>query len=207
MSAVGHANCKAVETSVQKILEDSHKRFEQELAQHEEKFNRKKEEEFLECEQVRFGEMEQRLKSKVDKLRVEKESELANMEQWFSRSYILLDRDTEMDDSPHPSAKPLSGTPCLDTIKKLKRIRRILHRTRLVSVPAEADMQEIHQEQSFKKDAPHQQHDTSPMEDAIARGVEAALRRILIKKDFLLVKKCSPQKKKIEDEEIQGEGC
>jgi hypothetical protein len=66
-------------------------------------------------------------------------------------------------------------------------------------------MQEIHQEQSFEKDAPRQQHDASPMEDAIARGVEAALRRILIEKDFPLVKKHSPQKKKIEDEEIRRE--
>lgn len=43
--AVGHANHEAVETSVQKILEDSRKHFEQELAQREEEFNRKKKEE------------------------------------------------------------------------------------------------------------------------------------------------------------------
>ncbi|KAG2120410.1 uncharacterized protein F5147DRAFT_766328 [Suillus discolor] len=206
--AVGHANREVVETSMQKILEDSRKRFEQELAQCEEELNRKKEEEFLEREHARFGEMEQRLKSEVDKLRAEKESELANMEQQFSRSYRLQDRDTEMDDSPCPSAKPLSGTPCLDTIKKLKRIRGISRRTRLVSVPVEADTQEIHQERSFEQDAPRQQHDTSPsasMEDAIARGVEAALKRILIEKEFPLVKKRSPRKKKIEDEEIRRE--
>jgi hypothetical protein len=70
----------------------------------------------------------------------EKESELANMEQRFSRSYRLPDRDTEMDDSPRPSAKPSSGTPCLDTIKKLKRIRGISRRTRLLSVPAEVSV-------------------------------------------------------------------
>jgi hypothetical protein len=70
-------------------------------------------------------------------------------------------------------------------------------------------MQEIHQEQSFERDTPPcQQHDASPgasMEDMIARGVEAALRRILIEKDFPGVKKCSPWKKKIEGEEIQQE--
>jgi hypothetical protein len=70
-------------------------------------------------------------------------------------------------------------------------------------------MQEIHQEQSFERDTPpYQQHDTSPgasMEDTIARGVEAALRHILIEKDFPGVKKHSPQKKKIEDEEIWQE--
>jgi hypothetical protein len=113
-----------------------------------------------------------------------------------------------MDIGPRPSAKPLSDTKCLDTIRRLKRIRRILRRTRLVSVAPEADTQEVHQEQSFEKDAPRQQHDTSPstnIEDVIARGVEATMRRILSEKDFLLTKKCSPQKKKIEDKEIQRE--
>jgi hypothetical protein len=112
----------------------------------------------------------------------EKESELANMEQRFSRSYRFQDKDTEMDIGPRPSAKPLSDTQCLDTIRRLKRIRGISRRTRLVSVAPEADTQEVHQEQSFEKDAPRQQHDTSPstnIEDAIARGVEAAMRRIL----------------------------
>ncbi|KAG2738860.1 hypothetical protein P692DRAFT_20882259 [Suillus brevipes Sb2] len=113
-----------------------------------------------------------------------------------------------MDIGPRPSAKPLSDTKCLDTIRRLKRIRRILRRTRLVSVAPEADTQEVHQEQSFEKDAPRQQHDTSPstnIEDVIARAVEATMRRILSEKDFLLTKKCSPQKKKIEDKEIQRE--
>jgi hypothetical protein len=40
-----HVNHEAVETSIQKILEDNHKRFEQELARHEEEFSKKKEEE------------------------------------------------------------------------------------------------------------------------------------------------------------------
>lgn len=43
--AVGHANPEVVETSVQKILEDARKRYEQELVQREEEFSRKKEEE------------------------------------------------------------------------------------------------------------------------------------------------------------------
>ncbi|KAG1846436.1 hypothetical protein F4604DRAFT_1936423 [Suillus subluteus] len=66
-------------------------------------------------------------------------------------------------------------------------------------VAVEADTQEIHQEQSFERDAPP----SASMEDMVARDVEAALRHILIKKDFLVIKKCSPQKRKIEDEEIQ----
>ncbi|KAG2108146.1 hypothetical protein BD769DRAFT_1675405 [Suillus cothurnatus] len=196
--AASHANREAVETSMQKILEDSRKRFEQELARREEEFRR---------EDVRFDEMEQRLKHEVDKLRAEKESKLAKMEQRFSRSYRLQDRDIEMDNSPHPSAKSTLGTPCLDGIKKLKRIRGISRRTWLVSVTVESDTQEIHQEQSFERDTPpRQQHDASPgasMEDTIARGVEAALRRTLIEKDFPGVKKRSPRKKKIEDEEIR----
>ncbi|KAG2355953.1 hypothetical protein BDR07DRAFT_1492525 [Suillus spraguei] len=40
--AASHANNEAVETSMQKILEDSCKRFEQELARREEEFSKKK---------------------------------------------------------------------------------------------------------------------------------------------------------------------
>jgi len=70
-------------------------------------------------------------------IQAEKESELAKMEQRFSRSYRLQDRDIEMDNSPHLSAKPTLDTPCLDAIKKLKRICGILRRTWLVSVAVE----------------------------------------------------------------------
>jgi hypothetical protein len=72
-------------------------------------------------------------------IQAEKASELAKMEQQFSRSYRLQDRDIKMDNSPHPPAKPMLGTPCLDAIKKLKRIHGILRRTwpRLVSVTVE----------------------------------------------------------------------
>ncbi|KAG2739038.1 hypothetical protein P692DRAFT_20756977 [Suillus brevipes Sb2] len=117
--AVSHANHEAVEASVQKILEDGRKQFEQELAQREDEFSRKKEEEFREHENVRFREMEQRLKDEVEKLRAEKESELAKMDQRFSRSDRRQDNDVQMDRSPHPSPKS-SGTPCLDTMKKLQ---------------------------------------------------------------------------------------
>jgi hypothetical protein len=51
-------------------------------------------------------------------IQAEKASELAKMEQQFSRSYRLQDRDIKMDNSPHPPAKPMLGTPCLDAIKK-----------------------------------------------------------------------------------------
>jgi hypothetical protein len=43
------------------------------------------------------------------------------------------------------------------------------------------------------------------MEDAIARGVEAALRRVLIDKEFPLTKKHSPGRKKVEEKELRQE--
>ena len=154
-------------------------------------------------------------------LQAEKESELAKMDQRFSRSDRRQDNDVQMDRSPHPSPKS-SGTPCLDTMKKLKRIRGISRRTRLISVATEVsawcirydvnsryqtDTEEIHQEQVFEeKDTP--QPDASPssnMEDAIARGVEAALRRILIEKDSTVLKKRSPRKRKMDDDKIRRE--
>jgi hypothetical protein len=43
------------------------------------------------------------------------------------------------------------------------------------------------------------------MENAIARGVEAALRRVLIDKEFSVVKKHSPRRRKREEKELQQE--
>jgi hypothetical protein len=43
------------------------------------------------------------------------------------------------------------------------------------------------------------------MEDAIARGVEAALRRVLIDKEFPVTKKHSPRRRKMEEKELQQE--
>ncbi|KAG1721360.1 uncharacterized protein EDB91DRAFT_1088468 [Suillus paluster] len=108
-----------------------------------------------------------------------------------------------------PSAKPQSGTSCLNAIKRIKKTHRISHRVRLVSLVAEVDEEEVPQEHSSKQDTPpHLQHDTPPsttMEDAIARGVEAALRRVLIDKEFPVIKKHSPQQRKMEEKELQQE--
>jgi hypothetical protein len=43
------------------------------------------------------------------------------------------------------------------------------------------------------------------MEDAVARGVEAALKRVFINKEFLVANKQSPRRRKTEQEEIQRE--
>jgi hypothetical protein len=43
------------------------------------------------------------------------------------------------------------------------------------------------------------------MEDAIARGVEAALRRVLIDKEFPVVKRHSPRRRKRVEKELQEE--
>lgn len=69
------------------------------------------------------------------------------------------------------------------------------------------DEEEIPQGHSSEKD-PHLQHDAPPdttMEDAIARGVEAALRRVLIDKEFPVVKKHSPRRRKRVEKELQQE--
>ncbi|KAG1764619.1 hypothetical protein EDD22DRAFT_951549 [Suillus occidentalis] len=43
------------------------------------------------------------------------------------------------------------------------------------------------------------------MEDIVARGVEAVLRCVFINKEFPVINKCSPQRRKMEQEEIQQE--
>ncbi|KAG2114203.1 uncharacterized protein F5147DRAFT_770195 [Suillus discolor] len=161
----------------------------QELVRREEELSRKKNDEFREREKMMFTEMERRLQHEVDKLKArimlhslmhrmlkstpqtEKDSELANMEQRFARHHRFQDQDMEMDTSPSrqreagqpstPSAKPLSGTPCLDAIKMIKRSRGISRKTRLVSVAVDVDAEEVPQEQLSEQDVPpHQQHNT-----------------------------------------------
>lgn len=72
------------------------------------------------------------------------------------------------------------------------------------------DTEEAPREQSSEQDIPpqHEQHNPSfcaSMEDAVARGVEAALRRVLVDQEFPGVKKRSPRKRKTEEEEIRRE--
>ncbi|KAG1818609.1 uncharacterized protein BJ212DRAFT_1479612 [Suillus subaureus] len=190
-----------------------------ELTRHEEELRRKKDEECQEHENAIFTEMERRLQHKVEKLKMEKESKLARMEQQFARCHGVQGDDIEMNSNlplwrdtgqpSTPSAKLLLGTPCLDAIKRIKRMHRVLHRTQLVSVVAEVDTDEVLCEQSSEQDLlPKEQHNPSScasisMEEAVARGVEAALRCVLVNKESLGIKKHSPWRRKMEEEEAK----
>ncbi|KAG1723514.1 hypothetical protein EDB19DRAFT_1916073 [Suillus lakei] len=203
---LGKANRNMIEATIQKIQEDTHdhlarERTQQEadlhekLAQREEELKRKTNEEFQEHNKAILAEMEQRLQQEA-----EKESELAKMERRFSRHHRFQDKDIEMDNDstmPGDAGQPssLSAKPRSDTS------------VRLVSVAADVDEEEIPQGHSSEQD-PHLQHNGPPattMEDAIARGVEAALRRILIDKEFPVVKRHSPQRRKRVEKELQQE--
>ncbi|KAG2752470.1 hypothetical protein P692DRAFT_20871946 [Suillus brevipes Sb2] len=214
---LGKANRDAIEATIQKIQEDAHdhlarERTQQEadlrekLAQREEELKRKTNEEFQERNKAILAEMEQRLQQEA-----EKESELAKMERRFSRRHRFQDKDIEMDNDStmpgdagqpsSPSAKPRSDTSCFEAIKRIKKTRGISHRVRLV------DEEEIPQGHLSEQD-PHLQHDGPPattMEDAIARGVEAALRRVLIDKEFPVIKRHSPRRRKRVEKELQEE--
>ncbi|KAG1853564.1 hypothetical protein C8R48DRAFT_675830 [Suillus tomentosus] len=136
------------------------------------------------------------------------------------RRHRVQDDDIEIDNDPPlqrdtgqssaPSAKPLLGTPCLDAIRRIKRTRGVSRRTRLVSIVAEVNTEEVPCESSKEDVPPPEQHNPSPraslsMEDTIARGVEAALRRVLVNKEFSRLKKRSPRRRKTEEEEVQRE--
>ncbi|KAG1895935.1 uncharacterized protein F5891DRAFT_983797 [Suillus fuscotomentosus] len=198
---LSQANREAIDAGMHKILEETHERFTQELrrreaelgeelARREEELRKRKEEECREQSSAIFTEMERRLQHEIEKLKAEKR------------------RDTGQ--SSAPSAKPSLGTPCLDAIRRIKRTRGVSRRTRLVSIVAEVNTEEVPRESSEEDVPPPEQHNPLPraslsMEDAITRGVEAALRRVLVDKEFSGLKKCSPQRRKTEEEEVQRE--
>ncbi|KAG2052996.1 hypothetical protein BDR06DRAFT_972674 [Suillus hirtellus] len=228
---LSQVNCEAIDAGMHKILEETRERFTQELrqreaelgeelARREEELRKRKEEECQEQSSAIFTEMERRLQHEIEKLKAEKESELARMEQRFARRHRVQDDDIEIDNDPPlqrdtgqssaPSTKPSLGTPCLDAIRRIKRIRRVSRRTRLVSIVAEVNTEEVPRESSEEDVPPPEQHNPSPraslsMEDTIARGVEAALRRVLVNKEFSGLKKRSPRRRKTEEEEVQRE--
>ncbi|KAG1890845.1 hypothetical protein F4604DRAFT_1672841 [Suillus subluteus] len=138
-----------------------------------------------------IAEMERRLQLEIEKLKAEKESELANMEQRFARC-----------------------TPCLETIKKIRKARRATCKVHLVSVAEDADADdpiEMHQERSptVEQEPPQCQlndaYPMSTMENAVSRGVEAALRRIFVDKDLQTSAKHSPRRKRKQDDEVRIE--
>ncbi|KAG1794063.1 uncharacterized protein BJ212DRAFT_1306943, partial [Suillus subaureus] len=78
----------------------------------------------------------------------EKERVLANMKRRFARRGGQQEEDVEMNvdpalrsaqQQPKIPQKPLSGTPCLNTTKRFKKIRGTSHRTRLVSLVTDQD--------------------------------------------------------------------
>jgi hypothetical protein len=87
--------------------------------------------------------MERRLQLEIEKLKAEKVSELANMEQRFARSGRRRHATMEMDTDPTPTSaqqspktpqKPQFKTPCLETIKKIRKARGATRKMCLVSV-------------------------------------------------------------------------
>ncbi|KAG1875740.1 hypothetical protein F4604DRAFT_1924802 [Suillus subluteus] len=129
----------------------------EELARHEAELSRRKKQELEEHKKVIFAEMEQRLRLEIEKFRVEKESELANMEQRFARSgrQQHTAMETEMDTGPAPRSaqqqpktpqKPQFKTLCLESIKKIRKARGATRKIRLVSVAEDNDPMETHRE-------------------------------------------------------------
>ncbi|KAG2125769.1 hypothetical protein DEU56DRAFT_916384 [Suillus clintonianus] len=191
----------------------------EELARHEAKISAKKDQELAEelarhnadldtrknqeknAREPFFAEMERRLQLEIEKMRVEKENELANMEQRFARHGRQQHAATEIgtdptqrnaQQPPHTPQKPQLKTPCLETIKKIRKARGTTHKMRLVSVVEDADEpMETHRERSStieqepQRFQPDDVYPMSAMENAISKGIEAALRRILVDKDIL----------------------
>ncbi|KAG1855264.1 hypothetical protein F4604DRAFT_1685748 [Suillus subluteus] len=87
---------------------------------------------------------------------------------------------------------------CLEAIKKIRKARGATRKMRLVSVAEDDDPMESHQERSptvEQEPLQFQLDDASPMsamENAVSRGVEAALRHIFIDKGLPMSTKHSP---------------
>ncbi|KAG2363291.1 hypothetical protein BDR07DRAFT_1483892 [Suillus spraguei] len=83
-----------------------------------------------ECEKAIFAKMERRLQLEIEKLKVEKENELTSMEQHFTRhgrqQHAAMEMDTDptrrnTQQLPQMPQKPQIKTPCLETIKKIRK--------------------------------------------------------------------------------------
>ncbi|KAG2108812.1 hypothetical protein DEU56DRAFT_920449 [Suillus clintonianus] len=193
----------------------------EELARHNADLDTRKNQELEERERAIFAEMERRLQLEIEKMRVEKENELANMEQRFARHGRQQHAATEIgtdptrrnaQQPPHTPQKPQLKTPCLETIKKIRKARGTTRKMCLVSVVEDADEpMETHRERSStieqepQRFQPDNVYPMSAMENTISKGIEAALRRILVDKDILTSRKHSPRRKKKQDDEIRIE--
>ncbi|KAG1734253.1 uncharacterized protein EDB91DRAFT_1084157 [Suillus paluster] len=186
-------------------LEVIHKQHHQQCQEAE--LTERRQKELEEHEKSIGAEVEQRLQLEVENLKAEKQAELTNMEQQFARCGRQQDAAMDMDTDTTPRSaqqqaktpqKPQSNTPSLDAIKRIKKAHGTMRRTCLVSVADDNDPIEMCPEQSHMvKPEPLQSGDASmsAMENAVSRGVEAALKHILIDKDLLRVMKRSPQRK------------
>ncbi|KAG2102822.1 uncharacterized protein F5147DRAFT_776177 [Suillus discolor] len=228
--ALGLNNHKQTEVDIQTMLQDTHQRYAQqleqweaevtlELARREAELNARKDKEFEEREKCMIDHMEQRLQLELRKFKAEKESKLANMERRFARRG-RQQGDAEMNADPAPRSaqqqpkmpqKFLPRTPCLDSIKRIKKTRGTSHRTCLVSLVADDDPMEGRTEETptIEREILQSQLDDafpmSIMESSVSKCVEAALRRIFIDREFPLAMKRSPRRKKLEDQELQTE--
>ncbi|KAG2364888.1 hypothetical protein BDR07DRAFT_1482050 [Suillus spraguei] len=120
----------------------------EELARHNTELNTRKNQELEECEKAIFAEMEQRLQLEIEKLKVEKENELTSMEQRFTRhgrqQHAAMEMDTDptrrnTQQLPQMPQKPQIKTPCLETIKKIRKVHGITRKMHLISVVEDAD--------------------------------------------------------------------
>ncbi|KAG1720459.1 uncharacterized protein EDB91DRAFT_1088835 [Suillus paluster] len=175
--ALGQGNHEAIKATMQKIQEDAHDYLAQEWAWQEAELNEK------------LIQHEEELKRKTNEESQERENAtFAEMDRRSQQEVLKLKAEKE---------------------SELAKMEWRFSRVHLVSLVAEVDEEEVPQEHSSEQDAPpHLQHDTPPattMEDAIARGVEAALRCVLIDKEFPVIKKHSPWRRKTEEKELQQE--
>ncbi|KAG2053389.1 hypothetical protein BDR06DRAFT_1008781 [Suillus hirtellus] len=128
----------------------------EELARHNADLDTRKNQELKERERAIFAEIERRLQLEIEKMRVEKENELTNMEQRFARhsrqQHAAMEIGTDptrrnAQQPPHTPQKPQLKTPCLETIKKIRKARGTTRKMRLVSVVEDADEpMEMHRE-------------------------------------------------------------
>ncbi|KAG2355485.1 hypothetical protein BDR07DRAFT_1493178 [Suillus spraguei] len=131
-----------------KISSKKDRELAEELARHNADLDTRKNQELEERERAIFAEMERRLQLEIEKMRVEKENELANMEQHFARHGRQQHAATEIgtdptrrnaQQPPHMPQKPQLKTPCLETIKKIRKVRGTTRKMHLVSVVEDAD--------------------------------------------------------------------
>ncbi|KAG1719950.1 uncharacterized protein EDB91DRAFT_1257275 [Suillus paluster] len=114
----------------------------EELARHNTDLNTRKNQELEERERAIFAKMERRLQLEIEKMKVEKDNKLTNMEQHFTRHGRQQHAATEIgtdptqrnaQQPPQMPQKPQFKTLCLETIKKIRKARGTTHKMHLVS--------------------------------------------------------------------------